>query len=74
VHGVRYFVSGGGGTHLYDLHHCEDATFSRAGYGFMLVTVSGAQITARFLDEHGVELSKSSFSAASERFPVRAVP
>ena len=74
VRGVRYFISGGGGTHLYGLRHCEETTFSREGFGFMLVTVAGAQITARFLDEHGVELSKSAFAAASERLPVRAAP
>jgi predicted phosphodiesterase len=74
VHGVRYFVSGGGGTHLYGLHRCAETAFSREGFGFMLVTVAGAQITARFLDGHGVELSKSAFTAASERLPVRAAP
>lgn len=72
VHGVRYFVSGGGGTQLYGLARCEDAAFDRQGYGFLLVTVSGAQVTARFLDAHGIELWKSAFVAAGERFPVRA--
>ncbi len=63
VNGVRYVVSGGGGTGLYGLSGCQ-GPFAQQKYGFMLVTVNGANITQAFYDDKGVQLFSESFAAA----------
>ncbi len=64
VNGVRYIVSGGGGTALYSLSGCQ-GPYSHQGYGFMIVTVSGASVTETFYDDAGAQLyANPAFNAA----------
>jgi len=64
VNGVRYVVSGGGGTSLYSLSGCQ-GPFSVSGYGFMIVDVDGASVTETFYDDSGNQLFQNpTFSAA----------
>lgn len=53
---VRYFVSGGGGSHTYDMEDCGGAEFAMAAHGFLRVHVDGAKVTATFFDAHGSPL------------------
>ncbi len=55
VNGVRYVVSGGGGTSLYGLKTCQ-GPFSKSGYGFMMVDVDGQSVTETMYDETGAQL------------------
>jgi len=69
IHGVRYAVSGGGGTVTYPLHGCR-GPFAKKGYGFMLVHVAGAKVSAGFFDAHGLQLyATGTFDAAGPRVP-----
>jgi hypothetical protein len=64
INGVRYVVSGGGGTSLYTLSGCQ-GPFSKKGYGFMMVDVNGSSIQETFYDDSGnVLYSHPAFSAA----------
>jgi hypothetical protein len=64
TNGVRYVVSGGGGTALYPLSGCQ-GPYSRSGYGFMMVDVNGATITQTFYDDNGTQLyTTGAFQAA----------
>jgi hypothetical protein len=54
--GVRYVVSGGGGTAVYPLLGCEGQPFAKQGYGFVLVKVDGARWSLTFFDDQGIEL------------------
>ncbi|MBS2030559.1 MAG: metallophosphoesterase [Deltaproteobacteria bacterium] len=56
VNGVRYVVSGGGGTVTYPLFHCDGQPFAKQSFGFVLVTVEGPKVSMKFFDEHGIEL------------------
>ncbi len=63
VNGVRYVVSGGGGTGLYPLSGCL-GPYAQSKYGFMIVTVSGQSINQTLYDENGVQLySTGAFQA-----------
>jgi tartrate-resistant acid phosphatase type 5 len=64
VNGVRYVVSGGGGTSLYPLKNCQ-GPYALQGYGFMIVTVNGSSITETFYDDTGKQLyANPAFNAA----------
>jgi hypothetical protein len=64
VNGVRYVVSGGGGTSLYGLAGCQ-GPFAQQTYGFMMVDVNGATINQTFYDDAGNALwSSGTFQAA----------
>lgn len=70
VNNVRYVVSGGGGTSLYGLSGCQ-GPFSKSGYGFMLVTVDGANVTQKFYDQNGAQLyADPTFQAAGASVPL----
>jgi hypothetical protein len=63
INGVRYVVSGGGGTGLYPLSGCQ-GPYAQSKYGFMIVTVSGQTINQTLYDENGVQLySTGAFQA-----------
>jgi hypothetical protein len=73
INGVRYVVSGGGGTVLYPLGDCQ-IPFALRSYGFMLVTVDGAHITEAFYDAHGTLLyAVPAFDAAGAAAPAAAL-
>ncbi len=55
INGVRYVVSGGGGTSLYSLSGCQ-GPFSKSSFGFMMVDVNGQSITQTFYDASGSQL------------------
>jgi hypothetical protein len=57
--GVRYVVSGGGGTSAYSLSGCEGLPFAKEGYGFVIVKVEGAAVSMTFFDERGIEVHQS---------------
>jgi hypothetical protein len=59
VAGVRYVVSGGGGSLTYPLSGCEGQPFARQSFGFTLVDVDGSDVTMRFLDGQGIEIHRS---------------
>ena len=55
VNGVRYVVSGGGGTSLYSLNNCK-GPFAQSGYGFVMVDVDGQKVTETVYDQNGAQL------------------
>ncbi|MHB8879693.1 MAG: purple acid phosphatase family protein [Myxococcaceae bacterium] len=55
VNGVRYVVSGGGGTSLYGLSGCQ-GPYAKSGYGFMMVDVDGQSVTETMYDQNGAQL------------------
>jgi acid phosphatase type 7 len=64
LNGVRYVVSGGGGTSLYALSGCQ-GPFARQGFGFVMVDVDGATVKQTIYDENGVQLwTSGAFQAA----------
>jgi hypothetical protein len=66
LNGVRYVVSGGGGTSLYGLSKCPPSpSWSLSHYGFMIVDVNGSSITETFYDDAGnVLYAHPTFNAA----------
>ncbi len=63
INGVRYVVSGGGGTGLYPLSGCV-GPYAQSKYGFMIVNVDGQNITQTLYDQNGVQLySTGAFQA-----------
>jgi hypothetical protein len=68
--GVRYVVSGGGGTSPYSLSGCDGQPFAKEGYGFVIVKVEGASVSMTYFDERGVEVHQS----PALRAPGAAVP
>jgi hypothetical protein len=73
VDGVRYVVSGGGGTVLYPLVGCH-CPFAQSSYGFVAVDVDKGQVTERFYDGIGALLfTDGPFAAAGPSLdPVKA--
>lgn len=64
INGVRYVVSGGGGTSLYALSGCQ-GPFASKSYGFLIVEVNGSNVVQTFYDQNGTQLyTTGSFQAA----------
>jgi hypothetical protein len=70
ITGVRYVVSGGGGTSLYALSGCQ-GPYSSSGYGFMLVDINGQSVTQTFYDQNGTQLyTTGAFNAQGASVPL----
>jgi hypothetical protein len=68
--GVRYVVSGGGGTTPYSLEGCDGLPFAKEGHGFVIVKVEGAAVSMSFFDERGIDVHQSApLSAAGAAVP-----